>query len=763
MVDCILYLRSRNFMQNISNFNKKDKKKLGFSIALLLFSILIFTVIIFFGYNNRLKNMIRSEAKLTLKNVSSQNVITLNHDILSKKQLLQALASQIQQNKDFDIPTLLKDLEKYVTPYNFYDIGIIDKDGFCYTSLDKRIYVGGYDYYKDGMKGISSISETYLSKDKTRFLNIFTAPIYVDNQVEMILAASYSSKDFSSLLNITSFDGHGNTLVIDSEGTIVSAPTNTNYDRTTSSYDKTDPFYRFLQNQNEMLQALQNATPSIEDNYIYFDYRNENYTAYYEKTGINDWYLISYVPTQYLYKNTRIINQTIFWGIVLLYSGVLIMGILSFRAYTKYQKKFSSLVFVDDLTHEKNYEYLKLYFNNMTPSQKKNKSLVVFDIDKFKGINIIYGTDIGDSILQYIPKIFKKVLPFDSLFKYQADIYIAILEHKNQNEIIQKINSITQRIDLDAERGIITPFKLSFGICSLEEFDTLHSIYTNALLAKTEIKGNRNKNFNFFHEQNKTNLIESQQVESKFNEALKNKEFEVWYQPKYNMQTNEICGSEALVRWRNNDGNLISPGIFIPVFENNGQIIQLDEEVISQVFQHIKEMEALGLDVKPISINLSRVHLEHFMIVDRIQEMMKDYAISPSKISFEVTESALLEKNEQLNTMIHQLKEIGFEVDIDDYGTGVSTLNSLAFSDFNTLKLDKSFIDYIGNDKMNIIIKSTIALAQELNMKIIAEGVETQEQVDFLLNNHCYIAQGYYFSKPLDKQSYFSLLKQSYK
>lgn len=674
--------------------------------------------------------------------------------------MLESLVDQIEQTKNFDIPTIIEKLQEYVEPYNFHDMGIIDKNGICYTTLDQTIDLSEYDYYKKGMQGISSVSESYLSEDKTTFLNVFTVPIYLDNEVEMILAGTYASKDFSSLLNISSFDGQGQSLVIDANGNLVSTPADLTPEEINSSYGKAVEYSEYIQSKNSIIQAIKNATPSSDDNYIYFKYQGKSYISYYEETGLNDWYLISYVPSEYLYKNSKLINKTILEGILLLYSGIFIIALMSFTAYTKYQKRISSLVFTDELTEEKNYEYLKLYFNNMSPTQKTNKSLVVFDIDKFKVINIIYGSDIGDSLLKYIPKLFKEVLPHDYLYKYQADIYIAILEHKDREELIEKINRIIQRVDSDSEQGKIIPFKLSFGICSLEEFDTLHSIYTNALIAKNEIKGNRNKSFNFFSEQNKTNIVESQQIEDKFSEALKNKEFEVWYQPKYNIQTNEICGAEALVRWRNKDGNLVSPGIFIPVFENNGQIIQLDEEVISQVCEHIKEMELLGLEIKPISINLSRVHLEHVMIIDRIQELIAHYYIKPSNISFEITESALLEKNEQLNIMVHQLKQIGFEVDIDDYGTGVSTLNSLAFSDFNTLKLDKSFIDYIGNDKMNIIIKSTIALAKELNMKIIAEGVETKEQADFLLENHCHMAQGFYFSKPLEKEKYFALLKQ---
>lgn len=396
----------------------------------------------------------------------------------------------------------------------------------------------------------------------------------------------------------------------------------------------------------------------------------------------------------------------------------------------------------------------------MSKRDKFGKYIVVMDIDKFKNINLMHGSDIGDKLLRYIPKVFKELLPNDEIFKFQADVFVSIIYGDSQENIINKISKIQNRIKNDIEKKLIVPINLSFGVCSLEEFEDLHSIYNNALISKNEVKGNVNEKINFFNEDNKNKIIENRKFESKFIDSLKNNEFEVWYQPKYDMKKNEIYGAEALIRWREKDGQLISPAKFIPVFENSGQILELDEAVIEITFKDLKEMDKLGLDVKPISINLSRMHVEHIGIVDKIGDLMEKYKINPSHISFEITESALIKNNYLINKIVWKLQKIGFEVDIDDYGVGSSTLNSLYSSDFDTLKLDKSFVDNIGDLKMDIIVKSTINMANELGMKIVAEGVETKNQVEFLIKNNCSIAQGYYYSKPLDKLSYFELLKK---
>ena len=726
-------------MNNIAKFNSIHKKKLGISLLLLVSTILVIGLILFTVYTNKLRDIIDEEAKITLQTVSSQNIINLKNTISDKQELLKSLALNITSDKNFNIESIMKKLELYQEINSFYNMGIIDKKGICYTTFGEKLDLSKNDFFINAMSGISGISKSYLSEDKTVMLNIFTIPIFLEDEVEIILMSTYKSSDFSKLLNIPSFDGHGQSIVVDSNGNLISKPSNTEY-----SY----------------LDTIYKSTKETNNSFIEFEYLDNEYLAYSEPVGINDWYLISYVPKQYVYYNLDIINNTVFLGSLLTYATIITFLFLLFNEYIKYEKKISSIVFIDELTNEKNYEYLKLYFKNMSEKEKKDKFLLVFDIDKFKNINIMYGSNVGDKLLKYIPKTFKQLFPHDEVFKYQADIFIAVVNGVSQEEIINKITKIQLRIKKDIEKKLVVPMNLSFGICSLQEFDDLHSIYNNALISKNEVKKKINKKFNFFNKDSKDKIIENHEIESKFIDSLKNNEFEVWYQPKYDMKTNKIFGAEALVRWREKDGNIISPAKFIPVFENNGQIIKLDEAIIELVFKDIYEMKKLGYDIKPISINLSRAHIENFKIVNTIKEFLVKYKIDPKIISFEITESILIEDNDLLNELIFQIHKIGCAVDIDDYGTGNSTLNSLSSSDFNTLKLDKSFIDNIGNPKVDIIIKSTIKMANELNMQIIAEGVETQEQINFLIDNNCNIAQGYYFSKPLDKISYFSLLQK---
>lgn len=737
-------------MKNIETSNLFNQKNLRKNFTILGVLFLVSSIFLFLFYINTVKNILSDQAKTTLTRVSDQNVSQIKNVLSLKKEHLEKIAKTIEEDNNYEISNIVSTLKIHDRVNGFYNLGIIDSNGICYNTLDEKIDVSDDEYFIDGMKGISSITASYLSKDKSERFNIFTEPIYKEDNVIMVLTGVYKSEDFAKLLNISSFDNKGHSMVIDSNGNLVSKIPNDKYVDTT----ETDA-------EKQYISKLITNNLSTENTYfVDFNYKNEDFLAYCEKIGVNDWYLVSYAPKKEIYKNISVINTLIFSVFIILYISIIIITFILLKNYITSREKIKNIVFINDLTNEKNEEYLKLYFKNMTQSERNNKYLVVFDIDKFNSINVMHGLKKGDESLKYIVKTFKNILPKEEIFKYHSDIFVAIIKGSCEQEIIDKLAKLQNKINEDIENNKIVPMNLSFGCCALNEFDDLHSIYNNALISKNEIKANVNKKINFFNEENKIKIIENKEIESMFIDSLKNDEFEVWYQPKYNMLTNKIYGAEALVRWIKKDGQFISPGKFIPVFESNGQILKLDELVTEIVFKNVTEMQDLGLDIKPISINLSRLHIEHFEIICKIKDTLDKYKINPSYVSFEITESAVIGNNDLVNEIINKLHNLGFKVDIDDYGTGNSTLSSICSSDFDTLKLDKSYIDNIGNPKVNKIISSTIHMANDLSMNVIAEGIENEEQAKFLIENKCYIAQGFYYAKPMNKSDYFKLLKK---
>lgn len=715
----------------------------------ILFLITCFIVL----YTYKMEKRIENEVQSTLQYASSQNILTIQKEIFSKRDFLRGLAHDIEKGKNFDIESNLDRFKNYVEVYGFYNMGIINKKGLCFTTLGEKWDLKDYDFYKKGMNGIGQISQSYHNEEEDLLLNIYTVPIYNGKNVEMILSASYLSDQFLDLLNILSFDGVGKSIVIDTNGRLVTIPGKLNENR--------DSIFKKMKSKNvSSMEQMKSNMAQLKEDYIEYSCQGEKYLGFYEPIGINDWYLMSYVPKKYMSKNINILKVDVRWMSVIIFCIFFAYLCILMIHYIRYQKKLENVVFKDPLTKDKNYEYLKMLFQTHKLAGARNCSLIALDIDNFKVINMVYGTNVGDKIIVYLHHTFKEVLPEDKLYRNRADIFVGIISHQSLFELVKKLELLNSKIQYDIKNKRICHIKISIGVCTLDEYTSLRRVYGNALIAQKNIKGNTNKFYQFFDDEMKKEFIESGQIESEFDIALQNHEFEVWYQPKYDIRKQEIIGAEALVRWRNKDKKLISPGKFIPVFEKNGQIIRLDEEIINLVFQDVKEMKRLHYKVVPISINLSRLHLYQPDAIEKIEELVKKYEIEPSQIVFEITESAVLDDKKSLQCLITRLHQLGFKVDMDDYGTGISSLGSLFSFEFDAIKLDKSFIDHIGDRKMDIIIKSTIQMAKDLNLEIIAEGTETKEQVEFLLQNDCSIAQGFYFSKPLEKLDYFTKLEK---
>ena len=242
-------------------------------------------------------------------------------------------------------------------------------------------------------------------------------------------------------------------------------------------------------------------------------------------------------------------------------------------------------------------------------------------------------------------------------------------------------------------------------------------------------------------------ILEEHEIEEIMDEALENEEFEIYYQPKINILEEKIVSAEALVRW-NRNGKMISPGKFIPLFEKNRFILKLDLYIFEKVCKDIKEFNLKNIT---FSVNVSKEHFNALDFIDEYDKIAKKYKINPKNIELEITESAGIDTN--ITKIMKEIKKRGFNISLDDFGTGYSSLNMLQDMPIDVLKIDKSFIDKIGNSKIDII-KHIINMANELGIITVAEGVETKEQVKYLKNVGCTIIQGYYYSKPLNKNQF---------
>lgn len=378
------------------------------------------------------------------------------------------------------------------------------------------------------------------------------------------------------------------------------------------------------------------------------------------------------------------------------------------------------------------------------------KDMVVLNITHFHLYNELYGKDEGDKALINIADILKDIARINDgiVARLQTDYFALYINHLNDyNELVNKIIS-----DLKDKYNINISIRL--GVYTINNKDeNVESRINRAKLVCDEISKSNNKFYNVYNEALQQKQLIEEKLVHDFNKAIINKEFKVYYQPKISIIEGKykLSSAEALVRWIHPELGFISPASFIPLFEENGYIKMLDQYVWNEAAKQIKAWYDKYNLVLPISVNISRIDLFDEKIVETIEKIVKDNNIKPSNLLLEITESAYNNETDQIVEIINKLRDLGFKIEIDDFGSGYSSLNTLATLTFDFLKLDMKFVqDMFKNDKTLKMIGIVSDIAKYLNVKLIAEGVETKEQLNKLKELKYDVIQGYYFSKPVN-------------
>lgn len=414
----------------------------------------------------------------------------------------------------------------------------------------------------------------------------------------------------------------------------------------------------------------------------------------------------------------------------------------------------------DEVTQVYNKNVFKEYVLKLDEyNPDKKMDLNVLDIENFHIINEIYGKEKSDEIIKHIADILKKeVKELDGIVGRLEDEYF-VLYHRHLKDY-KKLTNTFEKI-LEDEYGI-TGVHFKLGVYEIEDKSISVEVRINrAKLVCDHVGKDTHDNYLIYNKIEQDNSLYLEQLSYDFTNALKNREFVVYYQPKYNVEkdTPTISSAEALVRWNHHKFGLISPKIFIPLLEEKYLIKELDKYVWEEAIKQISIWKNENKKIVPISINVSRIDILDESIVDIFSTLIKKYNIDSSYIYLEITESAYNSDISQLVNIITKLREKGFKIEIDDFGSGYSSLNNLATIPFDVLKLDMLFVkDMYNNDKTLKMVKIVSDIARIFDSALIAEGVETKEQLNQLKEFGYQVIQGYYFSKPLTNKEFENLL-----
>jgi diguanylate cyclase (GGDEF)-like protein len=500
--------------------------------------------------------------------------------------------------------------------------------------------------------------------------------------------------------------------------------------------------------------------------------------------GDNMSYFLLFHDISKIDKNTVIQNRD---RLIIFVTSVFVLILLFYYyIYTVKYKKFIQSVNTrlgrevqnktKELQHIANHDSLTglpnrlLFLDRLEQSIKQSKrnhtsvSVLFLDLDRFKEVNDTYGHDVGDRLLQKVSEKLSSVIrEGDTVSRLGGDEFTIIINDLHENDIInitQKIITLMQEKIFIEDISVYTTF--SIGISNFpQDGETPAILLRNADTAMYKAKELGKNQYQFYNPHMTVLALQRASIEHDLRLAIENDELIPYFQVKMDALEEKIIGAEVLVRWNHPSKGLVFPGEFIGIAEDTGLIISIDKIMMQKTLIIMQQWQEEGLLTGTISINLSVKQLEREECLGNLSKLLKQYSVDAKNIELEITENQIMRNPQAAIKILNSIRNLGIHISIDDFGTGYSSLSYLKQLPINKLKIDKSFIDNLPQDTDDVaIVKAIIALAENLGLEIIAEGVESKEQLDFLVSNGCSNIQGYYYSKPLPAKDYKEFLIQ---
>lgn len=407
-------------------------------------------------------------------------------------------------------------------------------------------------------------------------------------------------------------------------------------------------------------------------------------------------------------------------------------------------------------------------FKNIVKNNIKNSiinntsaSLILFDIDNFKHVNDSFGHEFGDSMLRIISSEVRNSINREVLMcRYSGNTFI--LFQNSESEIEKTIEEIFNVFKQSHEDIYLT---ISMGISVVPKDGISYDfLLKNADIAMYEAKQNGKNNYKFFSNEMGNKVVKEYALQKELRTSLENNEIYVVYQPKVSLEDSTVQGFEALARWNNKKFGEISPGKFIPLAEESKMIVPIGSFVLEEACRKIKFLSSKGYTDFKIAVNLSEVQFQEEIVINVLRKLIKKYQISSRHLELEITESMFMKSFESNLKVLEEIKDMGITIALDDFGTGYSSFSYLTKLPIDVLKIDRSFIlDVCTNPKEKCMVEGIIRLAHQLGIQVVAEGVEEEEQVEYLKAIFCDFVQGYYFSRPKPFNEIIDIVGKKYK
>lgn len=700
----------------------------------------------------RVQGLLTSDLGISLAEIATQHKNIVSARLQADFQDLGLAASRWASDVRQRVPSLKPDavradIARLGAEHNDARRFIADDRGIVTFADGSVLDVAGRAYFRESIRGLKNISSQPAENHPGDDSFVVSVPAQIGSRVIGTCQAVLSSGEIQEILAAPLFSGKGSALIVDRDGGLVAG-----------GHSPSGNYFRDLLESGDQRAAgrLAQDFQRHRSGFIVTKQGGRRIYAAYTPIGhTEDWFLVASVPAEAVFPNGRSVVN-LFYAILLLVTVVFALALAYFTWYQdRQQRRLRTLAFVDPVTQGHTYARFLDDARRLLAGRASSSHVIVkADVDNFKYINKFFGFEAGNQLLSRIHHRFARRMGADErVARIAGDNFVLLLADARPERLARLFSPMPYRD--------ITVY-FSAGVYTIESPGEDPALMIDkANIAAKRIKGLVHESVSYYTRALETESIHHETLKQKIRQGLDRHEFVPFYQPKIDIRTNRVIGCEALARWRTGEGRFMSPAEFIPVCEQTGMVLELDFVIYEQVLRFLRDCLDRNLPCVPVSVNFSRLHLLDRDLADELGRRAQALGIPAGLIEIELTENIFFDNFEQMVAITRRLHDHGFLISMDDFGTGYSSLKMLKNIPIDVLKIDKTFLEHSADEsRRNVIFSGIVAIAKQLDLRVVVEGVETAEDIALMRDSGCRIAQGYFFSRPVLQESYLELIER---
>ena len=726
------------------------KREISITRHLVLIFLCIFAISIVIVFPHFLVTELDTQNQKFLEEISKKNGEYIGFRFQEQSAFMYYYAENVDTSLLDDPKAAIESINDIpLTTGRFKRYGISLPDGTTYTSDGKSVTLANEsitECIENGRFTIKRISpEKSIDGDE---VFVMQTPLKYNDEIKAVFFTAFTFDQIMSNFQSDAFNKQEIFFIVDYNGNIM---VNTSKN---AQYQKMDNlFYSLPLNERYQGRRIPNMQEKMKKNEsgVILTSTENNMYLYYSPLYFNGWYLFSIVP-----KDAVNQNRNAALGYVLLMSFFLITVFILFTisvisAERRKKEELDKILYTDSLTGGPSYAKFCIDVKKELAKGVK-AAYIVMDIDNFKLVNDFYGYEMGNKTIKHIYSLWQRMLRNDEhVGRITADRFAVYLRYSSEKDLMNRLEKFCENCRIfnvkNMSNYILVP---SIGVYYIKGKTTdIQKMQNCAVMAKSIVKGDHDSTISVFSSKIKKDLTAKKIFFDKLEHAIKNNELSVVLQPQYNANNGKICAAEVLVRWEKEDGTEVPPSEFIPMAEEKGIVKDIDRFVFRRACEIQVDLANKGFEPIDITVNVSQQSLYDQTIIETYLKILEETGADISHVHIEITESALFNNNREFLRIIRRLHKAGFKILLDDFGTGYSSLMLLKSMPIDALKLDKSFIDDFEHPRGKDIIECVIEMTKKLGITIVAEGIETAAQYEYIKAQNCDVVQGYHFSYPL--------------